>query len=103
MVCRIGLAGGTKANRSDDLKLSEMIAKQRPDMDRLPALPMPRFEAASAAGVEAGKDQPLWVKKTGDGELRFRTVGQFKEMELKPLYQVMDERYSVYWQKTHKA
>jgi hypothetical protein len=82
---------------------SEMIAKQRPDMDRLPALPMPRFEAASAAGVEAGKDQPLWVKKTGDGELRFRTVGQFKEMELKPLYQVMDERYSVYWQKTHKA
>jgi hypothetical protein len=38
------------------------------------------------------------MRSTGDGELRFRTVGQLKEMELKPLYQVLDERFSVYWQ-----
>jgi uncharacterized protein (AIM24 family) len=63
---------------------------------------MPQFEAASAAGAEAGKE-PSWVKTSGDGELRFRTVGQIKEMELKPLYQVMDERYSVYWQKARKG
>ncbi len=43
------------------------------------------------------------MKKSEEGELRFRTVGQLKEMELKPLYQVMDERFSVYWQKAHKA
>jgi DUF1680 family protein len=78
---------------------SEMSVSTGPDMDRLPALPMPQFEAASAA---AGKDEPSWVKKA-DGELHFRTVGQIKEMELKPLYQVMDERYSVYWQKAHKG
>ncbi len=78
---------------------SDMIVNQGPDMDRLPPLPMPQFDA----GADAGGNQPSWVKKSGDGELRFRTVGQIKEMELKPLYQVMDERYSVYWQKAHKA
>ncbi len=82
---------------------SDMIVNQGPDMDRLPVLPMPRFEATTVAGAIAGKDQPAWVKKAGDRELRFRTVGQFKEMELRPLYQVMDERYSVYWQKARKA
>jgi DUF1680 family protein len=81
---------------------TEMSVNQGPDMNRLPALPMPQFEAASAAGAEAGKE-PSWVKTSGDGELRFRTVGQIKEMELKPLYQVMDERYSVYWQKARKG
>jgi hypothetical protein len=33
-----------------------------------------------------------------DGELRFRTVSQAQDFGLKLLYQVMDERYSVYWQ-----
>jgi len=43
------------------------------------------------------------VKKDGDGDLSFRTVSQAKEMELRPLYQVLDERYSVYWQEARKA
>ncbi|WP_420239742.1 beta-L-arabinofuranosidase domain-containing protein [Telmatobacter bradus] len=43
-----------------------------------------------------------WVEKTHE-PLRFRTAGQLSSMELKPLYQVMDERYTVYWQVNGKA
>jgi hypothetical protein len=32
-------------------------------------------------------------------ELRFRTAGHASDFTLKPFYQVMDERYSVYWRK----
>jgi hypothetical protein len=45
----------------------------------------------------------MWVKKSEEGELRFRTVGQAQDFALKPLYQIADERYSVYWQRTAKA
>jgi DUF1680 family protein len=86
----------------DGLSQSMIDAGQGPDMDRLPALPMPSFEARADA-PEALEHAPSWLKKTDEGELRFRTVGQVKETELKPLYQVMDERFSVYWHKAHKA
>jgi uncharacterized protein len=66
-------------------------AGQGPDMDRLPPLPLPRFRAAS--------DQPSWIAKDTSAELLFRSQGQSKDFQLKPLYRVMDERFSVYWQK----
>jgi hypothetical protein len=78
----------------DGLSRDMIDAGQGPDMARLPSLPMPQFEA--------GKEG-FWVKKDGDGDLSFRTVSQAKEMELRPLYQVLDERYSVYWQEARKA
>ena len=65
-----------------------------PDMDRLPPLPIPRFRAASQSG-----DKPAWVKKEAGSELLFHSVGQSKDFALRPLYQVMDERYSIYWQR----
>jgi uncharacterized protein len=69
-------------------------AGQGPDMDRLPPLPLPRFRG------EAQKDDvPAWVRKDADAELVFHSVGQSKEFALRPLYKVLDERYSVYWQK----
>jgi DUF1680 family protein len=78
---------------------SEMIdGPGRAEMDRLPALAMPRFEAGHEAGSGIA-----WVRKSDEGELRFRTVNQEREFALKPLYQVMDERYSVYWQRQPKA
>jgi hypothetical protein len=86
----------------DGLSWDMIDAGQGPDMDRLPALPMPSFEARSETSKESN-GAPSWVKKTGEGELRFQTVGQAKETELKPFYQVLDERYSVYWKKAHKA
>jgi hypothetical protein len=63
---------------------------------------MPQFEGSPQAGKDE-TNEPSWVKKIGEDELRFQTVGQTKETELKPLYQVLDERYSVYWQKAHNA
>jgi len=74
----------------------------RAEMDRLPALPMPKFEAGAESG-NAAKSGVAWVKKGDEGELRFRTVNQARDFSLKPLYQVMDERYSVYWQRPAKA
>jgi hypothetical protein len=86
----------------DGLSRDMIDAGQGPDMDRLPALSMPQFQASPQAGND-GNHEPSWVKKTGSDELRFQTVGQLKETELMPLYQVMDERYSVYWQNSHNA
>lgn len=78
----------------DGLSREMIDANQGPDMERLPALPMPQFDA-----VKNG----FWVKRESDGELHFQTTGQSKEMELEPLYKVLDERYSVYWQQARKA
>jgi hypothetical protein len=86
----------------DGLSRDMIDAGQGPDMDRLPTLPMPQFESSQEAGKD-GNNEPAWVRKTGEDELRFQTVGQLKETELKPFYQVTDERFSVYWQKAHKA
>jgi len=74
----------------------------RAEMDRLPALAMPRFEAGLSSGSASHSGVP-WVKKSDEGELRFRTVNQARDFSLKPLFQVMDERYSVYWQRPAKA
>jgi hypothetical protein len=59
---------------------------------------MPQFQQAQQAGKRA-----LWVKKSAEVELRFETVAQPQNFNLKPLYQIADERYSVYWQEMSKA
>jgi len=82
----------------DGLSRDLIDAGQAPDLERLPALPIPSFEAPADSGSE-----PKWVKRTAEDELLFKTVGQAKDFELKPFYQVMDERFSVYWQKASKA
>ncbi len=78
----------------DGLSRDMIDANQGPDMDRLPALPLPQFKATKTG---------FWVKKDDEGDLSFRTIGQLKEMELRPLHRVLDERYSVYWQEARKA
>jgi DUF1680 family protein len=52
--------------------------------------PMPELTTASGSASDA-------VRRLPGSELRFETVGQPATMQLKPLYQVMDERYTVYW------
>jgi DUF1680 family protein len=69
-----------------------------PKLDSLPALAMPQFKE-SAVAVKG----PSWVKRAGEDELRFETVDQAQNLDLRPLYQVMDERYSVYWQRMSKG
>ena len=77
----------------DGLSRELIDGDEGPNLKRLAPLPLPQFEAM--------KDG-FWVKKD-EGELGFSTVGQLRETKLQPLYQVMDERFSVYWQKSGKA
>ena len=78
----------------DGLSQDMIDAGQGPDMGRLPALPIPTFIApANAEGA------PAWVKKSEEDSLLFHSIGQSKDLPLKPLYRVLDERYSVYWQR----
>ena len=79
----------------DGLSWQMIEGEEGPKMDQLGALPMPVFDARPGAR----KDAVAWVKKTDEGPLRFQTVDQARNFPLKPLYQVMDERFSVYWQK----
>jgi DUF1680 family protein len=52
--------------------------------------PMPELKAASGRAGDA-------VRRVSGGDLRFETTGASSTMQLKPLYQVLDERYTVYW------
>jgi DUF1680 family protein len=52
--------------------------------------PMPELKAASGQAGDA-------VHRVSGGDLRFETTGGSSTMQLKPLYQVLDERYTVYW------
>jgi len=59
----------------------------------LPATdPLPRTPATSSAKTEE------WVQTESASELRFRVIGENAKYELMPMYQVRDERYSIYWQ-----
>lgn len=58
--------------------------------------PMPELLTASGQGNDA-------VHRLPGKELRFETVNQASVMHLKPLYQVMDQRYTVYWKVNQKT
>jgi hypothetical protein len=77
----------------DGLSRELIDGDEGPNLKRLAPLPLPEFEP-----VKDG----FWVKKD-EGDLSFSTVGPLRETKLRPLYQVMDERFSVYWQKSGKA
>jgi len=59
---------------------------------------LPGFAAADSAGDPAGFDK--WIKRANIDELRFQTFGQVRDTTFKPIAQITDERYSVYWIKT---
>jgi len=56
--------------------------------------PDPLPKAAADAGVKTG----LWVRTKSEPELRFEAAGENGKYELMPLYQIADQRYSLYWQ-----
>ncbi len=86
----------------DGLSREMIDGDEGPRLDHLPALPMPKFEAGPQL-ASAAKSGVSWLKKSDEDELRFRSVNQEHDLTLKPLYQVLDERYSVYWQRAPKA
>jgi uncharacterized protein len=78
----------------DGLSRRMINAGQGPDMNLLPPLPMPQFRTASQ-----GKTSPAWIHKDRNEALLFHSQGQSKDYALRPQYRVMDERFSVYWQR----
>ena len=56
----------------------------------LPALEIPVLKAANA-------DPASWIKPS-DGLMTFRTVGQRKDVTMRPLNSIFGKRYAVYWQ-----
>jgi DUF1680 family protein len=56
------------------------------------ASPLPNAAASSDAKTEQ------WVQVESPSELRFTAAGEGAKYKLKPLYQISDQRYSVYWQ-----
>jgi DUF1680 family protein len=61
--------------------------------DNLPA-PDPLPNAVTDPGVTT--DQ--WVQAESKSELRFKAAGESAKYELMPMYQIRDQRYSIYWQ-----
>lgn len=53
-------------------------------------IPAPALKAA-------GPSLESWVHPVAGQALTFRTAGQSRDIELVPLYRVLDERYAVYW------
>jgi hypothetical protein len=54
-----------------------------------PAIEIPTFQAA-------GPDPTTWIKPA-EAPLTFHTVGQKKDVTLRPINSIFDKRYSVYW------
>ncbi len=61
-----------------------------------------QFTDASVPRVQAGSSGS-WAEKTSSDSLRFQTAGKNPAIEMKPLYQVMDERYTIYFQTERSA
>lgn len=57
-----------------------------------PPDPLPRVSAKAEA------DPANWIKVESSAELRFTADRESAKLNLTPLYQIRDQRYSVYWQ-----
>jgi len=59
---------------------------------------------ANVPDIIADPGKPTaWVEPEGKQPLMFRTVGQSQPLTLVPLYQIIQERYAVYWKVNKKS
>lgn len=66
--------------------------------------PAPKGEPSGAPIMTADSKDPLgWIEPVPGQALTFRTVGQFKNLTLIPLYKLFGERYAVYWKVNQKS
>jgi hypothetical protein len=56
------------------------------------ASPLPKAAATSDASTKQ------WIQVESSSELRFTAAGEGAKSQLMPMYQISDQRYSVYWQ-----
>jgi len=62
--------------------------------DEARAIPVPSLTGSG--------DGPDWVEQVKGQALAFQTAGQKETIDLAPLYQIYDERYTVYWKVNRK-
>ena len=99
--------GTIQAPMYGPLVLAARLGKEGLTHDAIygPNAPHMRHETPIAMPEAVAEDVHAmkWVEPVAGEKLKFRTVGQAKETELVPLYQLMDERYSVYWKVNQKT
>jgi DUF1680 family protein len=54
--------------------------------------PLPKVPADASARASE------WIKSESLSELRFKAAGESAQYDLMPMYQIRDQKYSVYWQ-----
>jgi DUF1680 family protein len=82
---RLGTVGLTR----DVLRAEPTKLRDIPHYRGAP-VPAPEFRAVAGAPRK-------WIQPVTGRPLEFRTTGQARDIELTPLYRVIDERYGVYW------
>jgi DUF1680 family protein len=91
------LAGrlGTEGLTKDVLRAEPTKPRNIPRYTAKP-IPAPEFKARS-------RDPNSWIRRTSGRSLEFHTIGQARDIELAPLYRILDERYGVYWKVTREG
>ena len=74
----------------------DIYGPNAPHMRHETPIAMPQVVAEDIHSVQ-------WVAPVAGEKLRFHTAGQAQGTNLIPLYQLMDERYSVYWKVNAKT
>src|SRR5215469_994835 len=64
--------------------------------------PKPGDQAKGPEIVADASKPTAWVEPDGKQPLTFRADGQSQELNLVPLYQIIDNRYAVYWKVNNK-
>jgi len=81
----------------DGLTHAMIYGNSGPDDEHQKPIGMPEITVTNSLG-------PItWVERVPGETLRFRTVTTAESINLRPLYQIMDERYSVYLKVNEKA
>jgi hypothetical protein len=60
-------------------------------------------KSIEVSAISASGHSMDWVEHESDYALSFKTVGQSRTTTLVPLYQLFDERYTVYWKVNPKS
>ena len=81
---------------TEGLTHSDIYGPNAPRMRHEEPIAMPAVEVEDISA-------PGWVEAVPGEKLKFRTAGQPKGTNLIPLYQLMDERYTVYWKVNRKS
>ena len=63
---------------------------------------LPKPDALPKVAADAGAGAKQWIEAESAGELRFRAATEGAQLNLVPMYQIREQRYSVYWQMPSK-